>query len=73
MSLNNEDSNRGIASTPPGMPRWVKVFGIIAIVVALFFVIMLFVGSGQHGPGRHQPSGSAGAYALPVALGEQHR
>jgi hypothetical protein len=42
-----------------GPPRWVKVFGIIAIVVALLVVIMLLVGGG-HGPGRHTPSGGLG-------------
>ena len=41
-----------------GTPRWVKVFGIIALIVALLFVVMLLVG-GDHGPGRHtgSPSG----------------
>jgi len=34
----------------PGTPRWVIVFGIIAIVLVLLFVIMLLTG---HGPGRH--------------------
>jgi hypothetical protein len=36
-------------------PRWVKVFGIISVVVVLMFVIMLLVGGGRHGPGRHTP------------------
>lgn len=31
-------------------PRWVKVFGIVAIVLVVLFVIMHFTGSG---PGRH--------------------
>ena len=42
----------------PGTPRWVKVFGIIAIVLVLLIVIMLLSG---HGPGRHTPSGHAGS------------
>lgn len=33
--------------------RWVKVGVIIAIVVALFVAVMLLVGGGGHGPGRH--------------------
>jgi ABC-type transporter Mla subunit MlaD len=33
-------------------PRWVKVFGIIALIVVLLFVVMLFA-PGSHGPGRH--------------------
>jgi hypothetical protein len=35
-----------------GTPRWVKVFGIVALVVILLIVIMLLTG-GNHGPGRH--------------------
>ena len=35
-----------------GTPRWVKVFGIVAVVVVLLFVILLIVG-GPHGPSRH--------------------
>ncbi len=33
-----------------GTPRWVKVFGIIALVVVLVFVVMMLTG---HGPSRH--------------------
>lgn len=43
----------------PGMPRWVKVFGIIIIVLVLLLVIMLLL-PGDHGPGRHLPFGDAG-------------
>ena len=41
----------------PGTPRWVKVFGIIALVLALLVGIMLLAG-GEHGPGRHIPPAS---------------
>ena len=42
--------------SPPSTPRWVKVFGITVIVLALLVVIMIFTGvGGQHGPGRHIP------------------
>lgn len=45
----------------PGTPRWVKVFGIIVIILALLVGIIMFTGiGGQHGPGRHMPSGDAG-------------
>jgi hypothetical protein len=37
-------------------PRWVKVSGIIAIVLVLLVVIMMFVSGGNHGPGRHLSS-----------------
>lgn len=39
-------------SAPPGMPRWVKIFGIVALVLIVIVVIILVVG-GNHGPGRH--------------------
>ncbi len=35
----------------PGTPLWVKVCGIIAVVVILAVVMMLLVGG--HNPGRH--------------------
>ena len=35
-----------------GAPRWVKVFGIIALAVVVLIVVMLLVG-GNHGPDRH--------------------
>lgn len=39
-------------------PRWVKVFGIIALALVLLVgFIMLTGGGGGHGPSRHTPSG----------------
>ncbi|MPZ65988.1 MAG: hypothetical protein GEU83_10870 [Pseudonocardiaceae bacterium] len=40
-------------------PRWVKVFGLITIVVVLLVVIVMVADGGSHGPGRHTPSGDA--------------
>ena len=37
---------------PPGTPRWVKVFGIVAIVLVLLFVILHLAGGGF---GGHSP------------------
>ena len=42
-----------ITSTPHRTPRWVKVFGIIALVLVLLVVVKLLIGGGGHGPGRH--------------------
>ncbi|RWO20452.1 MAG: hypothetical protein E5Y16_17555 [Mesorhizobium sp.] len=43
----------------PGAPRWVKVSGIIAIILVLLVIAALFTGvGGPHGPGRHLPSSS---------------
>ena len=42
----------------PGIPRWVKVSGIIVIVLVLLIVIIMFTGvGGKHGPGRHMGVG----------------
>jgi uncharacterized cupredoxin-like copper-binding protein len=59
-----------MADLPPdrgftGIPRWVKVFGIIAIVLVLLVVVMLLAGGGGHGPGRHTGSGGAGGDGAP--------
>jgi hypothetical protein len=50
-----------MADLPPySTPRWVKVFGIIVIVLVLLFVVVLVTGlGGEHGPGRHMPSSDA--------------
>ena len=36
-----------------GAPRWVKAFGVIALVVVVLVLVLLLVGGGNHGPGRH--------------------
>ena len=47
--------------SPPGMPRWVKVSGIIvAVLVLQLGVVVLLLGG--HGPRRHR-SGGAGGHA----------
>ena len=51
-TASNDD--RGSA---PGAPRWVKVFGIIAAVVVLVFLVLLLTGK-DHGPGRHLDGGN---------------
>ncbi len=56
----------------PGTPRWVKVFGIIVIVVVLLAVVGMLIG-GEHGPGRHTPSGDAGGQAPPSSVMEAHQ
>ena len=46
----------------PGTPRWVKVFGIFALVLVLLFVVLHLTGRGlgDHRPrGEHAPSGGS--------------
>ncbi len=49
-----------------GTPRWVKVFGIVGLVVVLFVVLVMVIGGGKHGPGRH----TGGAGGLGSASGQ---
>jgi hypothetical protein len=57
-------------SAPPGIPRWLKISGIIVIVLILLVaIIFAFDIGGQHGPdqfgpGQHGPSGDAGGETL---------
>ena len=44
-----------MADTPsyPGMPRWVKVLGIVVLALAVLVIIHKATGiGGEHGPGR---------------------
>lgn len=42
--------------SPPGTPRWVKVFGIIVIILVLLFVVLHLSGNSPFGgPGGHIP------------------
>jgi hypothetical protein len=63
---------RPTADRPPSTPRWVKVFGIIVIVVVLLVVAVMFIGGGEHGPGRHTPSGDASGQVSPSNVMEDH-
>ena len=45
------------AGDEPGIPRWVKVFGMIALLVVLMIGVIVFTGlGGPHGPQRHGPA-----------------
>lgn len=54
----------------PGTPLWVKVLGIIALVLVLLFVVSHLTGGGSHGPSRHMPSGDAGGHTPPSSVTE---
>jgi hypothetical protein len=55
--------------TPPSTPRWVKIFGIIAIVLILLFIILKLTGiGGEHGPERHFSSDNYSLYTTPIVI-----
>jgi hypothetical protein len=59
-SNSDTGDDNGVRSDRPSTPRWVKVSGIIVIILFLLFVIHRFTGiGGEHGPGRHTPGGDA--------------
>ena len=43
-------------SGPPRTPRWVIIFGLLALIAVVVVGIMLLSG-GEHGPGRHMRGG----------------
>jgi hypothetical protein len=47
-----------------GVPRWVKVFVITALGLALVMVVVMLLSGGRHGPGRHF---SSAGFDAPVA------
>jgi hypothetical protein len=52
----------------PPTPRWVKVFGIIALIILLLAVIIVVADiGGEHGPGLHNPSGTQTGQPLALA------
>jgi hypothetical protein len=56
----------GVAPTPgqTGMPRWVKVFIVVAIVLVLALLVSRLLGV-EHGPGLHSPPGGTGGQTAP--------
>ena len=50
----NSDTGVGPGREYPGIPRWVKAFGIVAIVLVLLVAIIIFIG-GHTSPVQHGP------------------
>lgn len=67
MSQTHGGPDRGSTT---GTPLWVKVLGIIVIVLVLLFVVLLLT-PGGHGPRRHIPSGGLGVHILLTEHGVQ--
>jgi hypothetical protein len=51
-----DSSPHGKIRWTAGIPRWVKVFVVTALGLALLMVVGMLVSGGQHGPGRHLSS-----------------
>jgi hypothetical protein len=55
-------------ATPPATPRWVKAFGMIALIITLLIGVIFLTGGARHGPGRHLPPSNqqddAGGWAV---------
>jgi hypothetical protein len=49
----DEDDTGGPGPAFPGTPRWVKVLGVIVLVLVLLAVVVVLASGGDHGPGRH--------------------
>ncbi|WP_037733363.1 hypothetical protein [Streptomyces megasporus] len=52
----------------PGIPRWVKISGITAAALVALAVLVMLLSGGEHGPGRHLPSGAAHSPGSPHGL-----
>jgi hypothetical protein len=48
-----QEPQGGTARGLAGIPRWVKVFIVVAATVLLLMVVAMLITGGQHGPGRH--------------------
>lgn len=56
-----DDMGRSRGHTPPiGMPRWVKVFAVVGIILVVLLLVGLLAG-GNHGPGRHIGDAGSGS------------
>jgi len=55
--------------SPPGTPRWVKVFGIAVIILLLLFGILHL--TGNHLGGHMPPVGAGGGQTTPTEQGMQ--
>lgn len=62
MTESPPDPDAGTEEPIAAAPRWVKVFGVVALAVVLLFVVLLVTGrGGDHGPGRHGISAGVAA------------
>ncbi len=60
---------------PPGMPGWVKLSGVIVIILVLLVVGLMFIvdRQGGHGPGQHGAGGQSAGQVEQALRGEVTR
>lgn len=69
---NSPDPNGDGGAEPEGRssystPRWVKIAGIIALILVLVVALALITGvAGPHGPRRHNPAGAVPGFYTPL-------
>ena len=51
-----EHRSPGTDGSRPGVPRWVKVFGVVGAVIVVFVVVLLLTGHGPSQHGSHGPT-----------------
>jgi len=51
---NDDNQGAGHGMPPPGVPRWLKVSGIVVAVVVVVALIVSLVTGTEHGPGIHE-------------------
>ncbi len=49
-----------------GIPRWLKVLGLLALVVVVLAFLIMLIGGGEHGPQRHGAGADAVAASAEV-------
>jgi hypothetical protein len=56
----------------PGVPRWVKIAAIVALLLAALVVVAMLIVGGDHGPRLHlgAPSPIPGEQSFPITLVE---
>lgn len=47
------DPDRGPDARPAGMPRWVKVLGVLVLLLVLLVLVLHLTGNSLGGPGSH--------------------
>lgn len=65
--MNDAERETQSSSGPPGLPRWVKVWGVIVAVLVVVAIAVLLFSGGEHGPGRHGAVGAVTPEATRLA------